>query len=112
MERRLLGKNPITSLAWKAPRTAKGVDKQGVVNPVQARALLAAVRQQTPSGPRLVAFFGAMYYAGLRPAEAAKLRRSNLMWRKARITAPSPEETVSRWPVDPTTCGTQLCRPG
>jgi integrase len=31
-----------------------------------------------PSGPGLVAFFAAMYYAALRPAEAATLRKSNL----------------------------------
>ena len=46
-----------------------------VVNPRQARALLAAVRAQQPSGPRLVAFFGLMYYAGLRPEEAVSLTR-------------------------------------
>ena len=49
-----------------------------MVNPRQARALLAAVRAQKPSGPRLVAFFGVMYYAGLRPEEAVSLRRDNL----------------------------------
>jgi integrase len=48
------------------------------VNPRQARALLAAVRVQKPSGPRLVAFFGVMYYAGLRPEEAVSLRKENL----------------------------------
>jgi integrase len=56
----------------------KSVDKRVVVNPDQARTLLAAVRKQKPSGPHLVAFFGAMYYAALRPAEVASLRKSNL----------------------------------
>jgi integrase len=78
VERGLLTRNPVTALAWKAPRTVKSVDKRVVVNPVQARALLAAVAVQEPSGRHLVAFFGAMYYAALRPAEAASLRRSNL----------------------------------
>jgi hypothetical protein len=45
-------------------------DRRVVVNPEQARALLAAVRRQKPSGPALVAFVGAMYFAALRPAEA------------------------------------------
>lgn len=49
------------------------------MNPVQARALLAAVREQKPGGRHLAAFFGAMYFAALRPAEAATLRRSNLI---------------------------------
>jgi site-specific recombinase XerD len=78
VERRLLDRNPITSLAWKAPRTVQSVDRRVVVNPEQARALLDAVADQKPSGARLVAFFGAMYYAALRPAEAATLRKSNL----------------------------------
>jgi integrase len=50
------------------------VDRRSVVNPRQARALLEAVRGQQPSGPRLVAFFAAMYYAGLRPEESISLR--------------------------------------
>jgi site-specific recombinase XerD len=78
VERRLLDRNPITSLAWKAPRTAQTIDRRVVVNPEQARTLLDAVAVQEPSGARLVAFFGAMYYAALRPAEAATLRKSNL----------------------------------
>lgn len=73
-----LVRNPVTSLAWKAPRTVKSVDKRVVVNPEQARALLAAIRTQTPSGRHLVAFFGALYYAALRPAEALSLRPVNL----------------------------------
>jgi integrase len=78
VERRLLPRNPITYLAWKAPRTVQSVDRRVVVNPTQARALLDAVVGQKPSGDRLVAFFGAMYYAALRPAEASTLRKSNL----------------------------------
>lgn len=78
VERRLLGGNPITSVAWKTPRTVQTVGRRVVVNPVQARALLEAVAKQKPSGDRLVAFFGAMYYAALRPAEASTLRKANL----------------------------------
>jgi integrase len=79
VERRMLDRNPVTALAWKSPKIARTVDKRSVVNPVQARALLAAVREQKPSGRHLAAFFGAMYFAALRPAEAATLRRSNLI---------------------------------
>lgn len=70
--------NPIRALKWQAPRVSGTVDRRCVVNPRQARALLAAVRAQKPSGPRLAAFFGVMYYAGLRPEEAISLRRDNL----------------------------------
>ena len=69
----LLDSNPIRLLKWTAPRTSGQVDRRCVVNPRQARALLAAVMDQQPSGPRLVAFFGLMYYAGLRPEEAVSL---------------------------------------
>jgi len=47
-------------------------------NHAQARRLLSAVRQQIPSGPRLVAFFAIIYYAALRPEEAVSLRKDNI----------------------------------
>lgn len=78
VERKLLGRNPITALAWKVASTVKSVTKRAAVDPDQARALLAAVADQKPSGPCLAAYSGAMYYAALRPGEAVTLRRSNL----------------------------------
>jgi integrase len=71
----LLDTNPIRALKWTAPKVPGQVDRRSVVNPRQARALLDAVRAQQPSGPRLVAFFAVMYYAGLRPEEAIKPHR-------------------------------------
>jgi len=71
--------NPIMSLSWTAPKTAKAVDKRVVVNPIQARTLLEAVRDQGPSGSGLVAFFAVMYYSALRPGEALSLRKANLV---------------------------------
>ena len=66
--------DPIRALKWTAPRVSGEVDRRcSVANPGQARTLLDAVRAQQPSGPRLVAFFGLMYYAGLRPEEAVSL---------------------------------------
>ena len=73
----LIDANPIKDLRWTAPRASQAIDRRRVINPDQARALLGAVEAQEPSGPRLVAFFGAMYYCGLRPEEAVMLR----MWR-------------------------------
>ena len=75
----LLETNPIRALKWTAPKVSSQVDRRSVVNPRQARALLEAVRAQQPSGPRLVAFFAVMYYAGLRPEEAINLRRDNMI---------------------------------
>ena len=79
VERGLLETNPIRVLKWTAPKVSSQVDRRSVVNPQQARALLDAVRAQQPSGPRLVAFFAVMYYAGLRPEEAINLSADNIL---------------------------------
>ncbi|MEU7528982.1 tyrosine-type recombinase/integrase [Saccharothrix sp. NPDC042600] len=78
VERKVLAKNPIPALKWTAPRTVHAVDRRSVANPVQARTLLAAIGTQQRSGPRLVAFFGCLYYAAMRPEEAVALARHNL----------------------------------
>jgi integrase len=78
VELRLLAENPIPALRWKPPKSTEAIDRRRVPNPVQARTLLAAVRDQARSGPRLVAFFACLYFAGLRPEEAVALTRANL----------------------------------
>jgi integrase len=78
IERGLLEANPVRALKWTAPKVSGQVDRRSVVNPHQARALLDAVRAQLPSGPRLVAFFAVMYYAGLRPEETINLSTDNV----------------------------------
>jgi integrase len=78
VERKLLDANPIPALKWTPPRAVQAVDKRRVANPVQARTLLRAVEDQPRSGPRLVAFFGCLYFAGMRPEEAVSLRLRHL----------------------------------
>ncbi|GGT38385.1 tyrosine-type recombinase/integrase [Nonomuraea spiralis] len=78
VELKLLPTNPLKTLKWKPPTNAYEVDRRSVVNHSQAKALLAAVAAQQPSGERLVAFFALMYYAALRPEEAINLRRDNV----------------------------------
>jgi integrase len=75
----LLDANSIRMIKWAAPKVSSQLDRRSVVNPRQARALLETVRAQRPSGPRLVAFFAVMYYAGLRPEEAINLARDNVI---------------------------------
>jgi site-specific recombinase XerD len=70
--------NPLKAIKWTRPRTLKTVDPRTVVNSDQARRLLAAVGLQGERGERMVAFFGCMYYAALRPEEAVELRPENL----------------------------------
>ena len=52
-------------------RHSDQVDRKVVVNPNQARSLLAAVQKRDP---HLEGFFACMYFAALRPSEAIHLR--------------------------------------
>jgi integrase len=66
---------PVAAKMWTQPKTTEGVvDPRVVVNWRQAEALLTAVSYHGRVGPRLVAFFACLYYAGLRPSEAVELR--------------------------------------
>jgi len=71
VELELMATKPLKRVKWKAPRVSDVVDSRVVVNPGQARELLAAVWERDPA---LAAFFACMYYAALRPAEARDLR--------------------------------------
>ena len=78
IETGVLADNPLKTFRWTRPRTLRTVDPRTVVNASQARRLLVAVGNQGPRGERMVAFFGCMYYAALRPEEVVDLRRDNL----------------------------------
>lgn len=67
----MLGVHPLSLVKWTPPKATEEVDRRVVVNPDQARKLLAAVHE---IAPELEAFFGCMYYAALRPEEALHLR--------------------------------------
>jgi integrase len=77
VELRLLPVNPLDRIQWKAPAVAETVDRRSVANPAQAGRLLKAVRAQGPRGEHMEAFFGCLYYAALRPAEAVALREAD-----------------------------------
>lgn len=74
------GTNPMSGLRASQEDTVNQVDPRSVVNPKQGRQLLAAV---TYAGRRpgwydyLYGFFASMYYAGLRPGEANRLRETD-----------------------------------
>jgi integrase len=79
VERKLIDTNPLVGVKWTSmPKGKRKVDKRAVPNPIQARTLLVAVRETLRSGPRLEAFFGAMYYSALRPEEVAALNKRHL----------------------------------
>ena len=87
---KLLAVNPIPSLRLSAPKkVSQEIDRRSVVNPVQARTLLNAIREIPRSGRRLYACFAASYFAPLRPEEAVNLRRHN-------ITIPPSAQSAER----------------
>jgi integrase len=107
LEVSILPTNPLTAVKCTRPRTLKTVDPRVVVNADQARRFLTAVGDQGPRGERMVAFFGCMYYAALRPEEATELRRSNLTslpghgWGEMTLTNSEPR-SGSNWTDDGT----------
>lgn len=78
VERDLLDYNPLDKVQWTAPKVAETVDRRVVANTAQIESILAALPSVSRDGGRYVAFFGCMYYAGMRPAEAANLHRADL----------------------------------
>ncbi len=79
VERGIIQANPLVAFKWKPPKSSAAIDKRSVVNPIQARTIFRAVRETRLSGPRLVAFFGLMYFSALRPEEAVNVRSHNLV---------------------------------
>lgn len=73
-----LSANPLDRVKWKPAKPNHVVDRRVVVNPAQARELLTAVTYiGRTRGPMLAGMFACMYFAGLRPGEAAGLRKQN-----------------------------------
>ncbi|MFB9474700.1 tyrosine-type recombinase/integrase [Nonomuraea salmonea] len=78
VEQKVFNTNPLDGIKWSVPKAVTSVDPRTVVNPTQARLLLDAVpKVGRKRGPRLKALFACMYYAALRPEEAADLRVRN-----------------------------------
>ncbi|MFC3449832.1 tyrosine-type recombinase/integrase [Amycolatopsis speibonae] len=78
-EQKLLTANPVEDVKMKKRKfVVHEVDPKSVVNPIQGRMLLEAVGTIGKQGPPLVAFYGLMYYAALRPEEVANLNKADL----------------------------------
>lgn len=99
VELKVLDANPLVEVKIKRTKvTLREVDRQSVVNPMQARTLLRAVNE---INGRLTAFFSVMYYAALRPEEAVNLRRRDLVlpdsgWGEIHLRKAAPE-VGSEW---------------
>src|SRR5579859_4872085 len=81
VRRKHLKVNPLTDdgIDFAAPKAVEAVDPRTVPNPRQAKALIAATTQIEPTGPPLTAFFGCLYYSGMRPGEAVSLHKEDLV---------------------------------
>ncbi|MEV0614832.1 tyrosine-type recombinase/integrase [Nonomuraea sp. NPDC050404] len=78
VEQKVFSKNPLDEIKWTVPKAVTAVDPRTVVNPAQAKQLLDAIpKVGRKRGPRLKALFACIYYAALRPEEAADLRQRN-----------------------------------
>jgi integrase len=95
VELRLLPASPLDRIQWKASAVAETVDRRSVASPAQAGRLLKAVCAQGPRGEHMEAFFGCLYYAALRPAEAVALRDADCVlpargWGRIDLAASQP----------------------
>lgn len=70
-ELRMLEANPLDRIAWRPPGPSCPVNPRAAASPAEVQAILAEI---TKVRPELTAFFGCLYYAALRPAEAVALR--------------------------------------
>ncbi len=66
----MLEANPLDRITWPPPRPSCPVNPGAAASPAEVQAILAEI---TKVRPELTAFFGCLYYAALRPAEAVAL---------------------------------------
>ncbi|MFB9830958.1 hypothetical protein [Actinoallomurus acaciae] len=97
-----LGSNPIDRVRWKPIKVAEAIDPRVVINPAQARELLAAVTYigSRGGGRRLMPLYACMYTPPLRPAEAVALRKQDCHLPKqgrGRLTLNASRPEADRW---------------
>ena len=88
----LLEANPLDRITWRPPRSPCSAGPRSAATPAEVQAILAEVTQIRPE---LTAFFGCLYYAALRPAEAVALRASSCIlpsrgWGQLTLTGSLP----------------------
>ena len=84
--------NPLDRITWQPPRSSCPAGLRSAATPAEVQAILAEV---TRIRPELTAFFGCLYYAALRPAEAVALCASSCAlpargWGQLTLTASLP----------------------
>ena len=84
--------NPLDRITWKPPRSSCSAGPRSAGTPAEVQAVPGEVTQIRPE---LTAFFGCLYYAALRPAEAVALCASSCAlpargWGQLTLTASLP----------------------
>ncbi|GGV10752.1 hypothetical protein GCM10010182_33590 [Actinomadura cremea] len=109
VELKEVGSNPIDGIKWTPPQVAEEVDPRVVIGPRQMGECLTAVTYvgKRGRGRRLRAFYACLYYAMLRPAEAAALHKDDCTlpatgWGELLLTRSLPESNA-RWTDNGTT---------
>ncbi|MEK8144116.1 hypothetical protein NKH18_26445 [Streptomyces sp. M10(2022)] len=104
---------PLTRVDWTAPEADDEINFRYVPGPALARKLIDSVGEQGDRGRHLKAFFGCLYYAAIRPGEAAGLHESDFTlpdqgWGQIVLSSSSPR-VGSGWTDSgsPTTPGPQ-----
>jgi integrase len=70
--------NPLLAVTWTGPKNTEAIDRRRVVSELLGRKLVVAVGHQGAMGQHLKAFFGCLFLAGIRPAEAIALKLDEL----------------------------------
>ena len=99
--------NPLDRITWRPPRSSCPAGPRSAATPAEVQAILAEV---TTIRPELTAFLGCLYYAALRPAEAAALCADSCTlhsrgWGQLTLTASLPR-SARAW-----TCACRESRP-
>jgi len=97
----LIDQNPLKTVKKPKAKVSKAIDKRSLLNHRHAMRLLAQVKRAPRTGWKLHAFFATLYYAGLRPEEAAGLHVQDLQlpeegWGEILVHEAAPEPG-SQW---------------
>ena len=110
----LLDVNPLDRITWRPPKSSFAVDPRSAATPAEVQAILGEVTQIRPE---LTAFFGCLYYAALRPAEAVALRADSCTlpargWGQLTLTGSLPRSARAGLATNPTRTAQPQTPPG
>jgi integrase len=78
VEKKHLAVNPLLIVSLPAAKSSDAIDRRRVVSEATGRRLLIAVGRQSAMGRHLQAFYGCLFFAGLRPGEAVSLTEGEI----------------------------------